>query len=85
MDSSFINLANTHVTVLSFIFQIHRYTGRGLFLNPPSVSMYNNKWNISIPEEFQQENQKLESISKFKMFNFNSLVGYCLEYHHFIC
>jgi len=19
------------------------------------------------------------------MFNFNSLVGYCLEYHHFIC
>lgn len=39
------------------------YTGRGLFLNPPSVSMYNNKWNISIPEEFQQENQKLESIT----------------------
>ncbi|MCI24365.1 bifunctional dethiobiotin synthetase/78-diamino-pelargonic acid mitochondrial-like, partial [Trifolium medium] len=39
------------------------YTGRGLFLSPPSVSMYNNKWSISVPEEFQWENKKLENIS----------------------
>ncbi|XP_045815201.1 bifunctional dethiobiotin synthetase/7,8-diamino-pelargonic acid aminotransferase, mitochondrial isoform X1 [Trifolium pratense] len=39
------------------------YTGRGLFLSPPSVSMYNNKWSISIPEEFQWENKKLENIT----------------------
>ncbi|XP_058755047.1 bifunctional dethiobiotin synthetase/7,8-diamino-pelargonic acid aminotransferase, mitochondrial [Vicia villosa] len=38
------------------------YTGRGLFLSPPSVSMHNNKWNISIPEDFQSENLKNESI-----------------------
>ncbi|GAU21004.1 hypothetical protein TSUD_201530 [Trifolium subterraneum] len=39
------------------------YTGRGLFLSPPSVSMYNNKWSISIPEEFQWENKKLENMT----------------------
>ncbi|KAJ1433507.1 Pyridoxal phosphate-dependent transferase, major domain [Sesbania bispinosa] len=38
------------------------YTGRGLFLDPPSVSMHNNTWNISIPEGFQLENLRLESI-----------------------
>ncbi|KAJ4827784.1 Bifunctional dethiobiotin synthetase/7,8-diamino-pelargonic acid aminotransferase, mitochondrial [Turnera subulata] len=26
------------------------YTGRGLFLDPPTVSMHNSYWNISLPE-----------------------------------
>ncbi|KAF9680573.1 hypothetical protein SADUNF_Sadunf06G0135800 [Salix dunnii] len=26
------------------------YTGRGLFLDPPTVSMSNNKWNLSLPD-----------------------------------
>ncbi|KAK7329822.1 hypothetical protein VNO77_24002 [Canavalia gladiata] len=37
------------------------YTGRGLFLDPPSVFMHDNKWNISIPEGYQCESLKVES------------------------
>ncbi|PNT32143.1 hypothetical protein POPTR_006G170400v4 [Populus trichocarpa] len=32
------------------------YTGRGLFLDPPTVSMSNNKWNLSLPEGMHCEN-----------------------------
>ncbi|XP_061361684.1 bifunctional dethiobiotin synthetase/7,8-diamino-pelargonic acid aminotransferase, mitochondrial [Gastrolobium bilobum] len=39
------------------------YTGRGLFLDPPSVFMHNNTWNISIPEGFQSENLKHETFA----------------------
>ncbi|KAK7388482.1 hypothetical protein VNO78_23298 [Psophocarpus tetragonolobus] len=39
------------------------YTGRGLFLDPPSVFMHNNTWNISIPEGYHQESLKSESIT----------------------
>lgn len=66
MDSIFLHQTNSHETLLSFNSQFHRYTGRGLFLDPPSVSMQNNAWNISIPKGFQLENLKLENLSKFK-------------------
>ncbi|RDX82061.1 Bifunctional dethiobiotin synthetase/7,8-diamino-pelargonic acid aminotransferase, mitochondrial, partial [Mucuna pruriens] len=39
------------------------YTGRGLFLDPPSVFMHNKRWNISIPEGYHWESQKSESIT----------------------
>ncbi|XP_014510153.1 bifunctional dethiobiotin synthetase/7,8-diamino-pelargonic acid aminotransferase, mitochondrial isoform X1 [Vigna radiata var. radiata] len=39
------------------------YTGRGLFLDPPSVFMHNNTWNISIPEGYNWESLKGESIA----------------------
>ncbi|KAJ6993934.1 bifunctional dethiobiotin synthetase/7,8-diamino-pelargonic acid aminotransferase [Populus alba x Populus x berolinensis] len=32
------------------------YTGRGLFLDPPTVSMSNYKWNLSLPEGMHCEN-----------------------------
>ncbi|XP_020227433.1 bifunctional dethiobiotin synthetase/7,8-diamino-pelargonic acid aminotransferase, mitochondrial isoform X2 [Cajanus cajan] len=34
------------------------YTGRGLFLDPPSVFMHNKTWNISIPEGYCWESLK---------------------------
>ncbi|TKY54599.1 Bifunctional dethiobiotin synthetase/7,8-diamino-pelargonic acid aminotransferase [Spatholobus suberectus] len=34
------------------------YTGRGLFLDPPSVFMHNNTWNISLPEGYHWESLK---------------------------
>lgn len=39
------------------------YTGRGLFLDPPSVFMHNNTWNISIPEGYHWKSLKGESIT----------------------
>ncbi|XP_027331712.1 bifunctional dethiobiotin synthetase/7,8-diamino-pelargonic acid aminotransferase, mitochondrial isoform X2 [Abrus precatorius] len=39
------------------------YTGRGLFLDPPSVFMHNNTWNISLPEGYQWKSLKVESIT----------------------
>ncbi|XP_020227432.1 bifunctional dethiobiotin synthetase/7,8-diamino-pelargonic acid aminotransferase, mitochondrial isoform X1 [Cajanus cajan] len=39
------------------------YTGRGLFLDPPSVFMHNKTWNISIPEGYCWESLKGESIT----------------------
>ncbi|KAJ4875285.1 Bifunctional dethiobiotin synthetase/7 [Raphanus sativus] len=30
------------------------YTGRGLFLDPPTVSLSNGAWNLSLPESFSQ-------------------------------
>ncbi|KAB5552692.1 hypothetical protein DKX38_010003 [Salix brachista] len=32
------------------------YTGRGLFLDPPTVSLSNNKWNLSLPEGMHCKN-----------------------------
>ncbi|KAK7265291.1 hypothetical protein RJT34_32909 [Clitoria ternatea] len=39
------------------------YTGRGLFLDPPSVFMHNNTWNISLPEGYQRKSLKVDSIN----------------------
>ncbi|XP_019463455.1 PREDICTED: bifunctional dethiobiotin synthetase/7,8-diamino-pelargonic acid aminotransferase, mitochondrial isoform X1 [Lupinus angustifolius] len=39
------------------------YTGRGLFLDPPSVFMRNNKWMLSLPQGFHFGNLKLDSIT----------------------
>lgn len=39
------------------------YTGRGLFLDPPSVFMHNKTWNVSIPEGYCWESLKGESIT----------------------
>ncbi|KAG4970089.1 hypothetical protein JHK82_035785 [Glycine max] len=38
------------------------YTGRGLFLDPPSVFMHNSTWNVSIPEGYHLESLKGKSI-----------------------
>lgn len=39
------------------------YTGRGLFLDPPTVFMRNGKWSLSLPEVFHCETLKLEDIT----------------------
>ncbi|XP_057966752.1 bifunctional dethiobiotin synthetase/7,8-diamino-pelargonic acid aminotransferase, mitochondrial isoform X2 [Malania oleifera] len=39
------------------------YTGRGLFLDPPTVFMYNGMWNLSLPEGMQDEKLKPEVIT----------------------
>jgi hypothetical protein len=49
----------------------HRYTGRGLFLDPPTVYMCNGVWNLSLPEGLCFGNPKLENIGK--LFNFFNL------------
>ncbi|KAF5456290.1 hypothetical protein F2P56_025788 [Juglans regia] len=38
------------------------YTGRGLFLDPPTVYMCNSTWNLALPEGFHLETSKLENI-----------------------
>ncbi|QHO07463.1 Bifunctional dethiobiotin synthetase/7,8-diamino-pelargonic acid aminotransferase [Arachis hypogaea] len=44
----------------------NRYTGRGLFMDPPSVFMSNNTWSLLLPEGFQIENLKLAFASRDK-------------------
>ncbi|XVF47724.1 hypothetical protein PTKIN_Ptkin03bG0133900 [Pterospermum kingtungense] len=39
------------------------YTGRGLFLDPPTVCMHNGEWTLSLPEVFHSETLKLEDIT----------------------
>ncbi|XWS70927.1 hypothetical protein CRYUN_Cryun03dG0092500 [Craigia yunnanensis] len=39
------------------------YTGRGFFLDPPTVFMHNGKWTLSLPEVFHSETLKLEDIT----------------------
>ncbi|KAJ6407045.1 hypothetical protein OIU84_010540 [Salix udensis] len=39
------------------------YTGRGLFLDPPTVSMSNNKWNLSLPEGMHCKNMIKKGMS----------------------
>ncbi|OMO91501.1 Aminotransferase class-III [Corchorus capsularis] len=39
------------------------YTGRGLFLDPPTVFMQNGIWNLSLPEGFHSETLKLEDMT----------------------
>ncbi|KAF5456289.1 hypothetical protein F2P56_025788 [Juglans regia] len=39
------------------------YTGRGLFLDPPTVYMCNSTWNLALPEGFHLETSKLENIA----------------------
>ncbi|XP_017607474.1 bifunctional dethiobiotin synthetase/7,8-diamino-pelargonic acid aminotransferase, mitochondrial [Gossypium arboreum] len=36
------------------------YTGRGLFLDPPTVFMHNGKWTVSLPEVFHSATLKPE-------------------------
>nr|DAD45742.1 TPA_asm: hypothetical protein HUJ06_003972 [Nelumbo nucifera] len=38
------------------------YTGRGLFLDPPTVFICNGSWNISLPEVLQSKSLKLENM-----------------------
>lgn len=49
----------------------HRYTGRGLFLDPPTVYMCNGVWKLSLPKGLHLEIPKLEN--KGKPFFFLSL------------
>ncbi|XVE71791.1 hypothetical protein DITRI_Ditri10aG0180200 [Diplodiscus trichospermus] len=39
------------------------YTGRGLFLDPPTVFMHNGQWTLSLPDVFHSETLKLEDIT----------------------
>ncbi|KAJ4709362.1 Bifunctional dethiobiotin synthetase/7,8-diamino-pelargonic acid aminotransferase, mitochondrial [Melia azedarach] len=39
------------------------YSGRGLFLDPPTVFMCNSIWNLSLPEGLHSENVQLENIT----------------------
>ncbi|KAF8392915.1 hypothetical protein HHK36_021155 [Tetracentron sinense] len=39
------------------------YTGRGLFLDPPTVFMCNGGWNLSLPKAVQSEKMKLEDMT----------------------
>lgn len=43
----------------------YRYTGRGLFLDPPTVFLCNNIWNISLPEGLQSHSLNYGEISEF--------------------
>ncbi|KAK8619937.1 hypothetical protein V6N13_066433 [Hibiscus sabdariffa] len=38
------------------------YTGRGLFLDPPTVFMHNGKWTLALPEVFHSGNLEPEDI-----------------------
>lgn len=58
VNYQWINLSFTYLT------HVHRYTGRGLFLDPPTVSMSNNKWNLSLPEGMHCENMIKKDMSK---------------------
>ncbi|KAL4340396.1 hypothetical protein GQ457_08G002330 [Hibiscus cannabinus] len=39
------------------------YTGRGLFLDPPTVFMHNGKWTLALPEVFHSGNLEPEDIT----------------------
>ncbi|XP_062078626.1 bifunctional dethiobiotin synthetase/7,8-diamino-pelargonic acid aminotransferase, mitochondrial [Humulus lupulus] len=39
------------------------YTGRGLFLSPPTVFLSNNTWNLSLPEGIQSNKLKYATIT----------------------
>ncbi|EOY31725.1 Adenosylmethionine-8-amino-7-oxononanoate transaminases [Theobroma cacao] len=39
------------------------YTGKGLFLDPPTVFMHNGKWNLSLPEVFHSETLRPEDMT----------------------
>ncbi|KAI3444139.1 hypothetical protein Pfo_000804 [Paulownia fortunei] len=39
------------------------YRGRGLFLDPPTVSMYDGIWEVSLPEKMQSEKSGHECLS----------------------
>ncbi|KAL5549073.1 hypothetical protein UlMin_004304 [Ulmus minor] len=48
------------------------YTGRGLFLDPPTVFLCNNTWNLSLPEGMLSDNSKFQNInfsSRNEVFN----------------
>ena len=61
----------------------NRYTGRGLFLNPPTVFLSNNTWNLSLPEGMQSNNLKFANISESLSFCLLSLLSIKLSlmYH----
>lgn len=42
----------------------HRYTGRGFFLEPPSVHMCNGIWQLCLPDEMQPDLIKAEDMCK---------------------
>ncbi|GAB4838211.1 Bifunctional dethiobiotin synthetase/7,8-diamino-pelargonic acid aminotransferase, mitochondrial [Ancistrocladus abbreviatus] len=39
------------------------YTGRGLFIDPPTVYMHDGKWKLLLPEGLPQEQYKLEDLT----------------------
>ncbi|EXB94580.1 Adenosylmethionine-8-amino-7-oxononanoate aminotransferase [Morus notabilis] len=50
------------------------YTGRGLFLDPPTVFLCNNTWNVSLPEGMRSSSENFENItfsSRNEVFNTN--------------
>lgn len=47
------------------IYELHRYAGRGLFLDPPTVFMCNSIWNLSLPDWFHSESVEHENRSKW--------------------
>lgn len=47
------------------IFYWHRYTGRGLFLDPPTVFLCNNNWILSLPEWLHAKSANFQDASKW--------------------
>ncbi|KAE8710359.1 hypothetical protein F3Y22_tig00110321pilonHSYRG00029 [Hibiscus syriacus] len=45
-----------------------RYTGRGIFLDPPTVFMHNGKWTLSLPEVFHSGTLEPEDINRDEIF-----------------
>lgn len=50
--------------IINLVHEFYRYTGRGLFLDPPTVYMRNSIWNLALPEGFRFKTSKLENIGK---------------------
>lgn len=55
----------------------HRYTGRGLFLDPPTVYMCNGVWKLSLPEALHLEIPKLENKGKPYIFFKSTIILNC--------
>lgn len=41
-----------------------RYSGRGLFLDPPTVFLCDGIWKLQLPENIHAENVKMEDFCK---------------------
>lgn len=54
------------IVVLNF--EIYRYKGRGLFLDPPTVCMQNGLWKLCLPENMQTEKFEMEYVCKWSIF-----------------
>lgn len=58
--------------ILFFGMAFKRYTGRGLFLDPPTTFMHDGIWKLSLPDGVQSEKLKQEDLSRWSIFEYLS-------------